>query len=206
MFNYHKTLNLVVVILLFTSCSNPENELAQETSQLRATFMKDKEYEQVIKDYSNLENSVKISLWMEKLNQLKSLNLSENHMILIQKLSQQLKEDSANMEEITSLAIDLAKITPEHDFMMMFGNLDDYSPKVNGEFHDNFISIELQENLLNIGAFEKNLKKTSLSGKVPDCNCSWTCDWYNNGYSNTNCNETTTGCGFLWLQSCDEKV
>ena len=50
------------------------------------------------------------------------------------------------MEEITSLAVDLAKITPEHDFLMMFGNLDDYSPKVNGEFHDSFISIQLQEN------------------------------------------------------------
>ena len=74
MFNYHKTLNLVAfVILLFTSCSDPENELTQETSQLRATFIKDKEYEQVKRDYSNLENSVKISLWMEKLNQLRKI-------------------------------------------------------------------------------------------------------------------------------------
>jgi len=206
MFKYHKTLNLIVIaILLFTSCSDQQSDLLQETSELRATFLTGKEYRQVKTDYSSLKDSAKNDLWIEKLNQLKGLHLSPNHDNLIDNLTQQLKDDSSDLEKISLLAVELAKITPEYDFLMMFGSLEDYSPKNNGGFHDNVISIDLQENLLKLGSLEKK-KNINITGSSPDCNCSWTCDWYNNGYSNTNCNETTTGCGFLWLQSCEEVV
>lgn len=38
------------------------------------------------------------------------------------------------------------------------------------------------------------------------CNCSWTCDSAFSGpiaCYHENCNETSSGCGFLWLYSCD---
>lgn len=205
MFNYHKTLNLIcILILLFTACSDNQNEVLQNSEQLRAAFLAQKNYQQIKKDYLALEESTKNELWLEKLNQLKQLDLSEEHKILIQELSDQLGRDTSDLKMITALAVELAKITPEQDFLMMFGNLEDYQPRNDGGFHDDLISVELQESLLSISSPEKEVK--SLSGKTPDCNCSWTCDWYNNGYSDTNCNETTTGCGFLWLQSCVEKV
>lgn len=207
MSNYLKTLKLITIIVVFvSSCSDNQNDLSHDTNQLRSIFLKDKDYNHVKKDYLSLENSVKTDLWIEKLNQLQNSNLPENHKNLIQELTIELKSGNSNETKLRSLAIELAKITPEHDFLMMFGALEDYSPKIDGGFHDDFISIELQENLQSIGSFNEKAK-TNLTGKaLPECNCSWTCDWYNNGYSDTNCNETTTGCGFLWLQSCDEKV
>jgi hypothetical protein len=205
MFNYHKTLNLICIVsLLFTACSENQNEVPQNSEQLRAAFLAQKNYQQVKMDYFSLEESTKKELWLEKLNQPKKLDFSEEHIILIQELSDHLSQEASDLNKITALAVELAKITPEQDFLMMFGNLEDYQPRNDGGFHDDLISVELQESLLSIGSLEKNIK--SVSGKTPDCNCSWTCSWYNNGYSNTNCNETTTGCGFLWLQSCIEKV
>lgn len=208
MSNYHKTLNLIITLVLSIcfSCSNENDNATHTETQLRSAFLKDKDYQTVKSEYSILESSIKTELWLEKLTQLRNLNLSESHNNLIKDLINQLQDESTDDNKISSIAVALAKITPEQDFLMMFGSLDDYKLGADGSFHDNIISLDLQHSLKNLESYSKTLKATSSNKALPDCNCSWTCDWYNNGYSNTNCNETTTGCGFLWLQSCVEKV
>lgn len=185
---------------------------------LRENFLSGKTYDEISGKYSKLSVEEKSALWIEKMDQLQSLDLPLEHKSLIGKVKEQILRGnlSENPSDLIEAAIKLALITPEDDFIKMFSSLYDYN------YNAKFAGVEkVSDNILNdikrLGAFSNN---NDGGGASKDCNCRWTCSWYNrdgsvkgSGSSEkssqaiaTSCHITSSGCGFLWASECDGYV
>nr|WP_315221173.1 bacteriocin fulvocin C-related protein [uncultured Flavobacterium sp.] len=201
---------LFIVGTIFVACSSTSDERFKETSidsNLRKDFLEGKNFDEVKKDFSELETKKKYALWNDKINQLLTQKLPDEHVAILK----QLKVELVNMADdkpnkIPELAIQLAKITPKQDFIRMFAELEDY--KYEGRFHDDEkISNEIINTFRTVisnRTMEADRSSTKTS-KKKKCNCSWTCDSTVGGYT-TNCEETTSGCGFMWAFPCTGRV
>lgn len=177
-------------------------------SNLRESFLKSKDFATIKSDFNDLTEKEKIALWNEKLDQLLIQNIPNEHKKLIKELSTELKETTINVENISNIAILLAKITPEDDFYKMFTTLDDYRfeghftgiTKVNDDLQNSLKSLKF-----NYIKYINNTILTAKSNGGKPCNCNWTCSLYAGG-STTKCNQTTSGCGFLWAFPCENRV
>jgi hypothetical protein len=194
---------LFLGFIVFIACSKENsNSISSQATTFRADFIKGKSFDETKNSFDKLTTIEKYDLWNEKLDQLLSENLPNEHMVLIKELKIELvniKENKFN--RIPELAIQLAEITPKNDFIRMFAELGDY--KYNGKFSDNE---KVSADIINTFKIVKNnnLKSTSIL-KLPNCNCSWTFDSTVGG-STSNCIETTSGCGFMWQFPCTGKV
>ena len=178
---------------------------------MRKNFVGNKNFSEIKFAYNDLESSEKINLWLEKLDQILSTEISYQHKELIVSLKKELKRyDSMNIQTIKRLGKALASITPESDFIEMFSSLNDYNynsksfkvEKMATSFYNSFESIHF-ENVSKISATE--FRKREMN--KPDCNCKWTCSFFENSFSKgDDCEKTRSGCGFLWMQSCTSHV
>lgn len=204
-----KILSIFMLFILFTwtSCSNSTDDV--KNTNLREQLFSDKDYNETKKIYKSLDSSSKINLWIEKLNNLLILDLPSEHLELINSLVLELENaESSNRSNMVNIAINLAKITPEKDFHMMFGTLDDYDYK--GNFTGNHISKDLILEMENLDvrylSQKSNTKMTSRLVMV-ECNCKWTCSFFETASSQgENCETSNGGCGFLWIQDCEYHV
>ncbi len=211
----HRILIILIIIgNLFISCTKEakaEEELIVPTVALtkentRANFLKNNTFDENKSKFDNLVTKDKYILWNNKIEQLLDQKLPNAHLVILKQLQIELKNlaiDKPN--RIPELAIKLARITPKQDFIMMFAELEDYH--YNGKFIDtakvpNEIINSFKITITNRNQDTKHNIKTSRRKK---CNCSWTCDSTVGGYT-TNCEETTSGCGFMWMFPCTGRV
>jgi hypothetical protein len=159
-----------------------------------------KSHKEVVDAYNNLSDAQQKELWLEKFNQLAELDLPNKHSELIKKLRDDFADGvDAEKEDFFITASELARITPAKDFGYMFETLEDY--KYEGKFIDTkLLSDEFVNDVKNLNAFI-NLKD-SIAARG-NCSCRWCLGM---GTTGTNCKPTEHGCGFLWMQSCNQCV
>jgi hypothetical protein len=187
-------LALFLSITAFIACSKDNNDDANNVaSKLRTTFLEGKNYSKISNDFNLLSKKGKTALWDDKLNQLLEENLPIEHKELITALKLELNKEVMDAKKISTIAINLAKLTPEEDFAKMFANLNDYN--YDGKFEG--------KTKISLVAIEKFKISNSITSRI-SCNCEWTCSWY--GSSSSNCSGTRSGCGFMWFFECEHAV
>lgn len=200
---------LFAVATVFVACSGADEKSKEVSTDpgLRKNFIEGKNYDEIKNTFDELETKKKYALWTDKINQLLTQKLPEEHLIILE----QLKVELANMADdksnrIPELAIKLATIIPKQDFIKMFAELEDYN--YSGRFQD---SEKISDEV--ISSFKRVINNRTMeidrtgfkTSKKKKCNCSWTCDSTVGGYT-TNCEETTSGCGFMWAFPCTGRV
>ena len=193
---------MAITSLTFLSCSKDENSNPSEIN--RSAFLVGKNSDEIKSSFRKLPVNDKFALWDSKLEQLLSQKLPENQLELIEQLKLEMNNvrigDQNRFQEI---AINLARITPEQDFIEMFSDLSDY--KFSGTFHSKNISpkyvIDDLKNLKLNFAVAKDANLNNSLSKKKDCSCRWSC-WMTGGTATTNCATTNGGCGFFLMQDC----
>ena len=184
----------LVATVLFVSNANAQNK--------RTEFLQGKKnHKEVVAAYNVLTDAEQKALWLEKFDQLTSLDLPKEHKELKKKLRDDFADgvDNDPKEDFFRTAADLAKITPAKDFGYMFETLTDY--KYEGKFLDTKkLSKEFVEDVAGLNPFV-NLPTTVANRG--NCSCRWCLGM---GTTGTNCKPTEHGCGFLWLQSCNQCI
>jgi len=100
---------------------------------------------------------------------------------------------------IESVCVKNKLVTPAKDFGFMFETLLDY--KYENRFVDNKSLPESFINDLNSLNAYANLSAGTLARG--NCSCRWCLGM---GTTGTYCKPTDSGCGFLWLQSCNQCI
>lgn len=155
-------------------------------------------------EFNELSTNDKIKIWDDKLKQVLTQNLTEEQRILVNGIKSELSNVTSKEYDgikLAELGLEMAKITPEDEYVRMFEVLDDYqrnnSLYTNDIKNSNIVSdmnIFLQQVKSNKSLYQhETLSKGS-------CNCKWTCGFYA-GHTD-NCELTDSGCGFLWMGSC----
>lgn len=183
--------------LLFGLIATVMLSLVGNAQGLRAAFLKNKNQSQIVADFNKLNSEEKNALWVEKMDQLLSQGLPNEHVVLIKNLkSQIIKNKREKAFELIETAIDLTKITPEDDFIKMFESLYDYN--YNGGFTGKTeVTSSIIETINQLGT----VTVSEYDSILPSCNCNWTCGLYASHTSS--CNATIDGCGFLGFSACD---
>lgn len=159
--------------------------------------------------FKNLDTNSKIRLWKSKLEQIKNENISSEQKSIINNISievSKINNDNYDGQKLFEYAIQMAKITPEDEFIRMFSLIGDYkknSSLYKSSFTNSNIVSDLENYLIKIQKNKRNFYANNFSTKSlrPTCNCRWTCVFYTN-VTNDNCNSSVSGCGFLWIQEC----
>ncbi|MBC7525556.1 MAG: bacteriocin fulvocin C-related protein [Flavobacterium sp.] len=176
----------LIAIVLFSLTVN-----AQGT--LRADFLKGKTQDQLIDSFNQLPTGEKNALWIEKMDQLLNQKLPVENLQLIQQMRD--SHLNKNLDGFKKAALALAEITPDEDFTDMFNTLSNYN--FNGSFVGKSVISDLTIKSIN----DFGLSQEVITGRLKDCNCRWSCDWYVGG-SSGNCHVTSSGCGFMWAFEC----
>ena len=186
--------NVFFCIITFVTLS-----ISANAQTLREKFLEGKKnHQEVVDAYNKLSDAEQKGLWQEKFDQLLTLKLPKEHLDLIKKLSDDFSDgvDSDSSEDFFVTASKLAQITPVKDFGYMFETLNDYV--YDSKFIDSKkLSDEFINDVKNLNPFV-NLNDVSAKGK---CSCRWCLGM---GTTGNNCTITEHGCGFLWLQSCNQ--
>lgn len=181
--------------LLFSLIAIVMFSFVGEAQTLRAEFLHGKSTQaEIVEAFNKLSEKDQRDLWLEKFDQLLSLNLPAEHKELIQKLRDGVDKgvDKSQASEYLANAASLAKITPKKDFGLMFELLQDY------EYTGSFIDTkELPSSYIT------DLENTDMFARA-NCSCRW-CLGYG-GSTGSNCTSTSSGCGFLWMQSCNQCI
>jgi hypothetical protein len=203
------TLTLVALITsIFIACTKEtDSENSRNNTNLRESFLKNKDYSTIKSDSNLLDKKSKINLWNEKLNQLIEQDLPIQSENLIKNLILELNKDEVDSKKISDIAVTLATIIPEDDFYKMFTELNNY--KYEGNFKGKTkVTKEIINDLYSMNyEYKTDVLNTQLTNKTvaKDCNCNWTCDLYAGG-SSANCKKSSSGCGFLWAFECERRV
>jgi hypothetical protein len=205
-----KYLTILILSLSFytviISCSDENNvEKVSSNINFRENFITNKTFDIIKQDFQKLSIKDKHILWDNKINQLLSENLPEEHILLIKELKIEFEKNINKKENrLKSIFIQLAQITPEEDFIKMFFELTDY------KFHGHFQKFIPSESF-NIYLENCNYEYTDYQrvAPLPDCNCSYTCtiQTINPSICQTSkCNPTMDGCGPFGLSECDGRL
>ncbi|POS00558.1 hypothetical protein Q361_1613 [Flavobacterium croceum DSM 17960] len=184
----------LIAIVMFSILGNAQN--------LRTEFLKGKTHKEAVVAYNKLSEGEQKKLWLEKIEQLLSLSLPNEHKNYISKIKNSIEQgvNRDQSKEFLQNIVNLAKITPMKDFGMMFETLEDY------KFYGKFIDTKAVPETIIIDLANLNLFTDASTSSVArgDCSCRWCL--FHDGQTGTNCNRTSYGCGFLWMQSCNQCV
>jgi hypothetical protein len=198
----------IIIAMIFYSCSKESEVEPSKNTNLRTNFLGKKTYQEMKPTFDKLTFEEKVNLWENKINQLLTQNFPKEHLSLIKKLQMEFKKSNRNeLNSLKETFIQLAKITPEKDFMDMFMDLKDY--KFNGSFE----VLKKQEELityLNTSDYQYSKTVNYLSdSNAPPCNCNYSCSAQTvnpHVCYTSSCTPTTDGCGPFGLSSCDGRV
>lgn len=170
--------NLLAVVLLFGSCNAFKD----------ATDERIPKNDKVKMEILNRANS--------RLNYVSELKLPAQEQKLISEMRTQMKEFIyGESNSVSNIAVQLAKLIPEEDFMILFYNEIEY--EYNGEYlGQNPVDINIIQDLQKL-----NHQQYMASDKLPKCDCKWFCCL---GCGGNPCEPTADGCGFLWIQPCTD--
>jgi hypothetical protein len=199
--------NILILSCLFIvfSCSNNPTEPEKVETinlKLRTNFMSNKSFEEIKYSYNRLNAKEKLTLWDEKLDQILNEGVSDDIKPLIINLKSELNKSYVNLEDIREIGLELANTMPQEQFENMFIKLDDYKKQ---DFQkigvSDDIKYQLKNNPMEIDDFIATADTNINNKYLIDCSCDWTCSTFCN-YVTTKCNQTSSGCGFLWAFEC----
>jgi hypothetical protein len=160
---------------------------------LRADFLKGKTHRQAVEAFNQLTESDQKKLWIEKIDQILSQNLPIEHKKLVTEIRTGVDKgvDKNSAQAFLGSAANLARITPAKDFGNMFETLADF--KYDGKFVN---TKKMPESII------LDIQNLDLFARG-NCSCRWC---LGQGSTGSNCKATLDGCGFLWLQACNQCV
>ncbi len=187
----------------------------------RQLFIEGKNDAEIRSEFVRLSFGDQRELWLDKLNQVSKTNLPKSVKQDILRVSEMLlNAESADQLyrdlEMKELVLELSQKLSKRDFRGIFSDLRDYEQVqfrsqgcidcknvVEKQWNTTMLLVERKKNMA-----RTNLESVPPGDELPRCNCDWTCPDGSNGVDCTtrNCETTTTGCGFLFLFSCDGKV
>lgn len=215
--NYKTILTALFVVIIFTACEKEEVNGAQDSvynqTSIKKKNVKINKSNTITKDdYMILTFIETKPLWISKLNQIKVEPINQNQVAEINNLINELNLSNSRIDLVKSSsfqasAYELLRLTSDEDYLLMFNSLDDYQI-INAIPYRN--DIETSSNVY------PQLHTHILTGDVdppnnpdPDkdkpCNCNWTCGDAQSSCTHSNCESTSSGCGFFWAFSCDER-
>jgi hypothetical protein len=165
-------------------------------------------------EYRKLSFENRKSLWIDKLNQVLTTSIPLNSKQLISNLILELGNANDEVEvldndKVRKISLELVEVFPQEDFLKVFSSLANYTPR-HSEIFSDFNPCEFcKEDMVNSWTYDaKNSSNTAHreSEEKKECSCKWTCE--DDGQTtcvSTDCKSTSRGCGFLWMQSCEEK-
>lgn len=200
---------VLLVSQLFVNCTDSDSyDGTSPVAQKRQEFLKEDNYDIVKSKFRKLDVKDKFALWNNKIDQLLAQNFSDEHINLLMKLKAEFKKNSDGKEnELKEVFIDLAKITPEKEYIEMFFELDDYT--FNGNFDNKVVSNKSLIKYLETCDFTYDNSKLLQRPYLRDCNCNYSCyvQTANPGVCQTDrCNPTSDGCGPFGMSGCDGAV
>lgn len=191
--------------LLFHSCNEPmvhNDELVSSNREILFDGLSIKQQKIV---FNGLSDSEKKSLWIDKIDHVIKQDLENDQIEALKEISD-LLQLSLNFESVREdykfkqALLKLAKNTSYEDYLNIFMDLrsfESYKISKTNQFQKAALN-----NILITSFEEIKLKnKTGSRLEKETCNCSWTCDDDSPFYT-TDCEETSMGCGFLFLFSC----
>ncbi len=203
---------LLFSFIFFFSSSCEKNETAESVENLtfRERFIENSDYLTTKQNFKNVDISIKYELWNEKLDHLLALDIPEEILDLIKKIKieynrSKYQENSSNIKKI---AVQIAQLVPDEDFVKMFFSLQNYDSNIDNLKKQISSSSELISYLQNskLTYFEQ---ENNSNNKLPDCNCNWSCSAQTINpvvcYA-TSCNSTNSGCGLFGMSGCDGLV
>ena len=157
--------------------------------------------ELVIENYNSYSSKNKTLFWVDRIEKVSSLkDLDDKQISLINEFKLNLEETGidklASSDESMQLIEQLFKTIKANDLIEIFSinaSIPDHSLK-GGEYFT-FDKNSFSNKSEFIGGNELTARRTT-------CNCRWTC-WLL-GETNRNCTPTSHGCGFLWIQGCNQ--
>ena len=177
----------LIVTLMICLSGNAQN--------LRADFIKGKKTnKEVIEAFSKLSEEEQKQLWLEKVDQLLTLKLPSEHHELIKEIRDRMDKgvDQESASAFLKNASNLAKITPLKDFGEMFEMLEDYH--YDGKFSDTkSVPDSIVKGIAELDLFERGA-----------CSCRWCL--FSTTSTGTNCSPTRSGCGFFFMQECNQCI
>jgi hypothetical protein len=194
----------VILFLSFITCitalilSCKQNSIDNTLPNKRLEFLKTKNIGELKSNYRSLPDNEKKELWIDKIHQIQTQSLTSEQLTIISNLEKELMQpnSSFSMENdvLKNLGIRLASITPREDFLNMFSSLENFTYK--GFDSNKQVCLECVNDMQNE---VRNIK--SLNTRALPCTCRWNCP-DGPGKVTSNCDQTSIGCGWFWLQSC----
>ena len=193
---------LSIITLFYISCTKEaDTNVESEQLSFKESFINNQTTSEQKVSFKQLSDVDKTTLWKEKLNHLKKSNLPNEHLLLINNLLSELKSNgyiqNQHNPKVLEITKRLFKITPAEDLKRMFFCLDDY--KYLGQFDTSSRYLSFDDS--NLQKNSKSVVTSKSAGKEP-CTCRWTCS----SLGHSDCTTTTTGCGLLWLWSCNRRL
>lgn len=199
---------LCIFGLLFSCQTNSDLE-NPDLSIDRSTFIDGSSRMEQKLAFSKLSFEKQRDLWISKLYQIERLNLSSDFTNEVRALRNEVSAANSDVDLILSdklinSAANLATLTTEQEFMMIFGSLEDYSINSDAKYDmKNYsFSSTMRQSLEDSGSNKSNRQS---DGSGDPCNCRWSCGDSLSYCTHSECEETERGCGFLWLQSCSKR-
>lgn len=191
------SLSVVVCACFMAACNKEAPEVVTENKRLQ--FIKGKTLSEIKAAYRILALNEAKELWINKLQQIQSQQVPDAQRAIIHALGVELSRPdckfSLENDQIRTLGIQLASITPGDAFVQMFESLDNYKYNISStksQICDMCVS-DLQN--------YRPLPPSTLELRAADCNCRWTCGMWGLEYK-TDCNKAG-GCGLFFLGSCN---
>lgn len=185
-----KFITSLFFLIIIISC-NQEN-LSERTSD----DFKTSEVE--VKQMSN-------DFWIKRVEESK---VYFNDKILINHLNDLKAELSKHNEvlvlnkEILDLAIKITPLVSEDMFLKIFCSIDELPKEyINGSY----CSYCLEDIIKEGTSANVTLKSGPDGDDLPRCNCKWFCGGIEVACTHDQCASTGLGCGFLWMQSCNQR-
>jgi len=168
----------LLIVFLFASCNtfkNTKDEKIPKTDKVKIEIL-------------NRANS--------RLNYVSELKLPLQEQKLISEMKMQMKGFIyGESNRVSEIAIQLAKLIPEEDFLILFYKESEYEYK--GKYlGQSPVSNNIIQDLQGL-----NHQQHIASNKLPKCDCKWFCCL---GCGGNPCEPTADGCGFLWTQPCTD--
>jgi hypothetical protein len=174
----------------------------------RLVFIDGKTDLEIKEGFFNLDFEGQKELWISKLHQVLTTSIDQDQKDYINILVSEF-EKSNNIQDLKSnriqvIAIEIAKITPKEDLISMFTNLRNFEPSNSSAFE---VCNECLDSLIEDWDSDNEIFETSAK-TMAKCNCKWTCGVCFCSMDvkiTSDCTATSSGCGFLWLQSCEKR-
>lgn len=211
---YYSNFCLLFLVVLMISCSKQEITSNHELPNFgNHVFFENLDSKS---EFLSMPRETQKQAWIIKLEKHQNFNLNGDQHEIISNMVSILKGFDKGVfylsEDLRQMAIEMAKITPEEDFLNLFVRLNSM-PEITNSGEKCIKCLEELENYQPI-----IIDNNSASQRAIDCNCSWVCEplvgpappcsgviQACSGTSTSNCcNATTSGCGFLGLFGCDQ--